>query len=248
METPPALQFAYHPAPTARLRPVCGNPLSGPTGAARRRLPPWVPVVLLCAGGGGRVLCPAGQASSPCPQTFRSRSRPPESAGLVLDEADRFCIWTTPPTNITFTLTADGAEQPHGHQRHRPLLHGPQCPDPHRHPAAGGFARGDGYRTALALVSKPSNENAAFGTFVPCEADGYAKPDEEYLDAMPTVYYRAYLRSANAAAPPSCALCDRAAQPEPVRQHQMGHRRGDLRWTSPTWCAIPNTLRTATTP
>ena len=60
---------------------------------------------------------------------------------------------------------------------------------------------GDGYRTALALVSKPSNENAAFGTFVPCEADGYAKPDEEYLDAMLTVYYRAYLRAANAAAP-----------------------------------------------
>ena len=60
---------------------------------------------------------------------------------------------------------------------------------------------GDGYRTALALVSKPSNENAAFGAFVPCEADGYAKPDEEYLDAMLTVYYRAYLRAANAAAP-----------------------------------------------
>ena len=60
---------------------------------------------------------------------------------------------------------------------------------------------GDDYRTALALVSKPSNENAAFGTFVPCEADGYAKPDEEYLDAMLTVYYRAYLRAANAADP-----------------------------------------------
>ena len=25
---------------------------------------------------------------------------------------------------------------------------------------------GDGYRTALALVSKPSNENAAFGTLL----------------------------------------------------------------------------------
>ena len=36
------------------------------------------------------------------------------------------------------------------------------------------------------------SENAAFGAFVPCEADGYAKPDEEYLDAMLTVYYRAY--------------------------------------------------------
>ena len=60
---------------------------------------------------------------------------------------------------------------------------------------------GDGYRTALALVSKPSNENAAFGTFVPCEADGYANPDEEYLDAMLTVYYHAYLRAANAADP-----------------------------------------------
>ena len=36
---------------------------------------------------------------------------------------------------------------------------------------------------------------------MPCEADGYAKPDEEYLDAMLTVYYRAYLRAANAADP-----------------------------------------------
>lgn len=35
--------------PDRKTCPVCGNPLSGPTGAARRRLPPWVPVVLLCA-------------------------------------------------------------------------------------------------------------------------------------------------------------------------------------------------------
>ena len=124
----------------------------------------------------------------------------PESAGLVLDEADRFYLDNL-PTNITFTLTVDGAEQPHG------------TSDTGRYyMARSALTRtdtllrvvspeGDGYRTALALVSKPSNENAAFGTFVPCEADGYAKPDEEYLDAMLTVYYRAYLRAANAAAP-----------------------------------------------
>ena len=124
----------------------------------------------------------------------------PESAGLVLDEADRFYLDNL-PTNITFTLTADGAEQPHG------------TSDTGRYyMARSALTRtdtllrvvspeGDGYRTALALVSKPSNKNAAFGTFVPCEADGYAKPDEEYLDAMLTVYYRAYLRAANAADP-----------------------------------------------
>ena len=33
--------------PDRKTCPVCGNPLSGPAGAARRRLPPWVPVVLL---------------------------------------------------------------------------------------------------------------------------------------------------------------------------------------------------------
>ena len=35
------------------------------------------------------------------------------TAGLVLDEAD--CFYSDNlPTNITFTLTVDGAEQPHG--------------------------------------------------------------------------------------------------------------------------------------
>ena len=33
--------------PDRKTCPVCGNPLSGPAGAARRRLPLWVPMVLL---------------------------------------------------------------------------------------------------------------------------------------------------------------------------------------------------------
>lgn len=88
---------------------------------------------------------------------------------------------------------------------------------------------GDGYRTALALVSKPSNENAAFGTFVPCEADGYAKPDEEYLDAMLTVYYRAYLRAANAAAPAELRyVTELHSQSLSCRHQERGYRRSDL--------------------
>ena len=186
--------------PDRKTCPVCGNPLSGPTGAARRRLPPWVPVVLLCAVAVVVVYFALHKPVTLPADVQVPAETTPESAGLVLDEADRFYLDNL-PTNITFTLTADGAEQPHG------------TSDTGRYyMARSALTRtdtllrvvspeGDGYRTALALVSKPSNKNAAFGTFVPCEADGYAKPDEEYLDAMLTVYYRAYLRAANAAAP-----------------------------------------------
>lgn len=186
--------------PDRKTCPVCGNPLSGPTGAARRRLPPWVPVVLLCAVAVVVVYFALHKPVTLPADVQVPAETTPESAGLVLDEADRFYLDNL-PTNINFTLTADGAEQPHG------------TSDTGRYyMARSALTRtdtllrvvspeGDGYRTALALVSKPSNENAAFGTFVPCEADGYAKPDEEYLDAMLTVYYRAYLRAANAADP-----------------------------------------------
>lgn len=57
--------------------------------------------------------------------------------------------------------------------------------------------QGDGYQTALALVSKPSNPTASFGTMTPCDADGYNQPDEEYLDAMLSVYYKSQLRAFN---------------------------------------------------
>lgn len=56
---------------------------------------------------------------------------------------------------------------------------------------------GDGYQTALALVSKPSNPTASFGGMTACDADGYNQPDEEYLDAMLTVYYRSQLKAFN---------------------------------------------------
>lgn len=56
---------------------------------------------------------------------------------------------------------------------------------------------GDGYQTALALVSKPSNPTASFGGMTACDAEGYNQPDEEYLDAMLTVYYRSQLKAFN---------------------------------------------------
>lgn len=54
-----------------------------------------------------------------------------------------------------------------------------------------------GYRTALALVSKPSNPTASFGSLTDCDAEGYNQPDEEYLDAMVTVFYKSLLRAFN---------------------------------------------------
>lgn len=54
-----------------------------------------------------------------------------------------------------------------------------------------------GWQTALALVSKPSNPTASFGSMAPCEEDGYNQPDGEYLDAMLTVYYRSQLKAFN---------------------------------------------------
>lgn len=56
---------------------------------------------------------------------------------------------------------------------------------------------GSGWQTALALVSKPSNATASFGTMTPCEEDGYNDPDEEYLDAMLSVYYKSQLLAFN---------------------------------------------------
>lgn len=56
---------------------------------------------------------------------------------------------------------------------------------------------GEGYQTSLALVSKPSNPTASFGTLTVCDAEGYNDPDGEYLDAMLTVYYRSQLRAFN---------------------------------------------------
>lgn len=56
---------------------------------------------------------------------------------------------------------------------------------------------GDGWQTTLALVSKPSNPTASFGTPTPCDAEGYNDPDEAYLDAMVSVYYRSLLRAYN---------------------------------------------------
>lgn len=53
------------------------------------------------------------------------------------------------------------------------------------------------YQTTLALVSKPSNPTASFGTMTACEADGYNQPDESYLDAMVSVYYRSQLNAFN---------------------------------------------------
>ena len=186
--------------PDRKTCPVCGNPLSGPAGAARRRLPPWVPVVLLSVVAVAVVYCALRKPAALPADVQPPAETTPETTSFTLDEADRFYLDNL-PTNIAFTLTADGVELPHG------------TSDTGRYyMARSALTRtdtllrvvspeGDGYRTALALVSKPSNENAAFGTFVPCNADGYAKPDEEYLDAMLTVYYRAYLRAANTGDP-----------------------------------------------
>lgn len=56
---------------------------------------------------------------------------------------------------------------------------------------------GDGWQTTLALVSKPSNPTASFGTLTACDAEGYNDPDEEYIDAMLSVYYRSQLKAFN---------------------------------------------------
>lgn len=56
---------------------------------------------------------------------------------------------------------------------------------------------GSGWQTSLALVSKPSNPTASFGSLRVCEEDGFNEPDDEYLDAMLTVYYRSQLSAFN---------------------------------------------------
>ncbi len=166
--------------PDRKTCPVCGNPLSGLArrghGAGCPHGCPWC--------------CFAPWRWWSCTLPCTSLVTLPQTSGPGRDHTGTagWC-WTKPTVFIgqpahqhhLFTLTVDGAEQPHG------------TSDTGRYyMARSALTRtdtllrvvspeGDGYRTALALVSKPSNENAAFGTFVPCEADGYAKPDEEYL-------------------------------------------------------------------
>lgn len=189
--------------PDRKTCPVCGNPLSSPPGAVRLRLPPWVPVVLLSAIAVVIVYFALHKpATLPADIQVPAEAAPAtsESVSDTPAEADRFYLDGL-PADLTFTLTADGVEVPHYTNDA-----GRYYMDRRTLTRTDTLLRvispeGDGYRTALALVSKPSNESASFGTFTPCEADGYAKPDEAYLDAMLTVYYRAYLRAANAADP-----------------------------------------------
>ena len=56
---------------------------------------------------------------------------------------------------------------------------------------------GSSYQTTLALVSKPTNPTASFGSLTPCDAEGYNEPDADYLDAMLSVYYRSMLKAYN---------------------------------------------------
>ena len=88
--------------PDRKTCPVCGNPLSGPTGAARRRLPPWVPVVLLCAVAVVVVYFALHKPVTLPADVQVPAETTPESAGLVLDEADRFYLDNL-PTNLTAT-------------------------------------------------------------------------------------------------------------------------------------------------
>lgn len=76
--------------PDRKTCPVCGNPLSGPTGAARRRLPPWVPVVLLCAVAVVVVYFALHKPVTLPADIQVPAETTPESAGLVLDEARPF--------------------------------------------------------------------------------------------------------------------------------------------------------------
>lgn len=125
-ETLPALQFAYHPArpqdlPSLRQSAVRpnrrGTAQAAPMGAVVRFAPwRWWSCTLPCT------------SPSPCPQTFRSRPRPHRNPpGWCWTKPDRFYLDNL-PTNITFTLTVDGAEQPHGTSDTRPATTWPAVP------------------------------------------------------------------------------------------------------------------------
>ena len=95
--------------PDRKTCPVCGNPLSGPAGAARRRLPLWVPVVLLSVVAVVVVYFALHKPAALPADVQLPAEVTPEATAFTLDEADRFYLDNL-PTNITFTLKEDEAE------------------------------------------------------------------------------------------------------------------------------------------
>lgn len=147
-------------------------------------------VVLMLAGG---MLIKGGHGTESEPVTAGGKEDP---AAHEIAEEDRLYL-----ENLTaveeMVLTADGVEIPY-----QVASDGRLYLDRSRITRTDTLLRaivpsGEGYQTSLALVSKPSNPTASFGSLTVCDKEGYNDPDGEYLDAMVTVYYRSQLRAFN---------------------------------------------------
>lgn len=199
---------APNPRPGQKFCGSCGAPLSQtppqagaawpPESAARRKqtliqvAAVALAVLLLVLAGAVFFLNrkDARPAAGPAPETTETASP------AAVPESDRLYLVNLEPVD-KMTLTADGAAIPYGvDDEGRPYID---------RKLLGGddvllraiLPNEKGYRTSLALVSKPSNPEASFGGLSVCDADGYNQPDEAYLDAMLSVYYRSQLRAFN---------------------------------------------------
>ena len=57
--------------------------------------------------------------------------------------------------------------------------------------------QGQGYLTAVALVSRPGNQTASFGALTACDKDGRQAPDDEFLQTLLRLYYPSLLTAYN---------------------------------------------------
>lgn len=115
---------------------------------------------------------------------------------LNLEEGDRFYL-----ENLTavkdMTLTLDGKSIPYGVGADGRVYIDRAALTRTDTLLRAILPSGDGWQTSLALVSKPSNPSASFGTLSVCDEEGYNDPDQAYLDAMLSVYYRSQLQAFN---------------------------------------------------
>ena len=205
---------ALCPRPGQKFCGSCGAPLSDtPPQAGRAPAPEWPPrdvvqrrrllmvaavaaVLVLVVAAGVLLFVRRGAAR---PVDAPAQTTTAESAAqttYTVAEENRLYLDNLLPVD-GMTLTADGAALEYGVG-----ADGRAYVDRRALGSTDVLLRailpsGDGWQTSLALVSKPSNPTASFGTLRPCEEDGFNEPDAEYLDAMLTVYYHSQLRAFN---------------------------------------------------
>lgn len=203
---------ALCPRPGQKFCGKCGAPLSDvppqaaaamPETAARRKrlaigaavvvvLAVAAAVVWLLTRGGG----PAEPADAPAPApTPIVTAETAEAASTAMDPTRLYLEGL--PVVEGMTVTANGVPVPYTvDEQGRPSLDQTAVTQSDTLLRAI-LPQGQGYLTAVALVSRPGNQTASFGAMTACDENGCAAPDDEFLRTLLRLYYRSLLQAYN---------------------------------------------------